>query len=177
MLEQSTGHIWEKEEVEAVFDLQEQFDKYLKSFNGVVVYAAQTYGFYYEIDQMMTNMRSLTNTIGSKPVNAVAIALSARRNDIYTDIIMTTTGIITNIKDVCLDAMMTEKERIDLLFDIRPRLKKLNRLLKTLETLCRTTTLSDVWLEVQGRRKGYDSKQDIIEQCYREWKLNIKKIK
>ena len=45
MLLQSTGHIWTKEEVEAVTDLQREFNDYLDSFRSIVSYAAQIYGF------------------------------------------------------------------------------------------------------------------------------------
>ena len=38
MLLQTTGHIWTKEEVEAVTDLQREFNDYLDSFRSVVSY-------------------------------------------------------------------------------------------------------------------------------------------
>jgi hypothetical protein len=41
MLLQTTGHIWTKEEVEAVTDLQREFNDYLDSFRSVISYAAQ----------------------------------------------------------------------------------------------------------------------------------------
>lgn len=62
MLLQTTGHIWTKEEVEAVTDLQREFNDYLDSFRSIVSYAAQIYGFYHEITNLTENM-------GELPVN------------------------------------------------------------------------------------------------------------
>lgn len=59
MLLQSTGHIWTKEEVEATTDLQREFNNYLDSFRSIVSYAAQIYGFYHEIGQLVDNMGGL----------------------------------------------------------------------------------------------------------------------
>ena len=44
MLLQTTGHIWTKEEIEVITDLQREFNDYLSSFRSVVSYAAQVYG-------------------------------------------------------------------------------------------------------------------------------------
>lgn len=63
MLLQTTGHIWTKEEVEAVTDLQREFNDYLDSFRSVISYAAQIYGFYHEITH-------LTETWESSPGNS-----------------------------------------------------------------------------------------------------------
>lgn len=56
MLMQTTGHIWTKEEVQATTDLQREFNNYLNSFRSIVCYAAQTYGFYYEVSRLTDNM-------------------------------------------------------------------------------------------------------------------------
>ena len=64
MLLQTTGHIWTKEEVEAVTDLQREFNDYLDSFRSVISYAAQIYGFYHEITHLTENMGEFT---GQKP--------------------------------------------------------------------------------------------------------------
>lgn len=64
MLLQSTGHIWTKEEVEATTDLQREFNNYLDSFRSIVSYAAQIYGFYHEIGQLVDNMGGLVGAVG-----------------------------------------------------------------------------------------------------------------
>jgi len=83
MLLQTTGHIWTKEEVEAVTDLQREFNDYLDSFRSVVSYAAQIYGFYHEITHLTENMGEFTQQLKSSPTNALAVALSTNRNKIY----------------------------------------------------------------------------------------------
>ena len=69
MLLQSTGHIWTKEEVEATTDLQREFNNYLDSFRSIVSYAAQIYGFYHEIGQLVDNMGGLVAQLDAHPAN------------------------------------------------------------------------------------------------------------
>ena len=45
MLLETSGHIWVKSEVEGVRKLDEEFNEYLDTFHGIIVYAAQIYGF------------------------------------------------------------------------------------------------------------------------------------
>ena len=56
MLLESTGHIWITEEVNATTDLQKEFNNYLDNFHGIIMYAAQIYGFYHEIDHLIGNL-------------------------------------------------------------------------------------------------------------------------
>ena len=110
MLLQTTGHIWTKEEVEAVTDLQREFNDYLDSFRSVVSYAAQIYGFYNEITNLTENMGEFTQQLKSSPTNALAVALSTNRNKIYRELIYNSIEIINDIRAVCLsDNKMTEK--------------------------------------------------------------------
>ena len=177
MLTESAGHIWLESEESEIYNLQKQFDDYITSFRNVIVYAAQIYGFYNEIDQLITNMHHITSQIGDSPVNPFAVALSARRNDIYIDIIQTATGIVNNIRHACIDSKMTQKERIDLIFDVRPRLQTLNRQLYRLSRYLKYTDLTDVWREIRGRTHTRADKTDIIRQSFADWRGNGKKIK
>ena len=70
MLLQTTGHIWTKEEVEAVTDLQREFNNYLDSFRSIICYAAQIYGFYHEISRLTDNMGDFTRQVsrGTAPM-------------------------------------------------------------------------------------------------------------
>ena len=88
MLMQTTGHIWLKEEVEGTTNLQREFNNYLDSFRSIVVYAAQVYGFYHEIDRLVDNLGGFTKQLDKHPSNALAVALSAKRNKIYRELIM-----------------------------------------------------------------------------------------
>ena len=114
MLMQTTGHIWTKEEISATTDLNREFNNYLDSFRSVVVYAAEIYGFYHEIDRMVNNLGSFTKQLKAHPDNAMAVALSARRNNIYRELIMQSVDVVNDIRLVCLSSnKMTEKERME----------------------------------------------------------------
>lgn len=175
MLE-STNHIWLNNETQAIYDLQKQFNDYISAFRNVVCYAAQIYGFYYEIDNLVGNINAMSEQISAAPANPFAIALSARRNDIYIDIIQTASGIINNVRLACMSPKMTEKERIELIFDIRPRLQKINVQLRRLNKLCRYTNMTDVWREIIGRTRNHSDKSDIIRQSFSTWRGNGRKI-
>ena len=97
MLLQTTGHIWTKEEVEAVTDLQREFNDYLDSFRSIVSYAAQIYGFYHEITHLTENMGEFTGQLKNSPTNALAVALSTNRNKIYRELIYNSIEIINDI--------------------------------------------------------------------------------
>ena len=108
MLMQTTGHIWTKEEVEATTDLQREFNNYLNSFRSIVCYAAQIYGFYHEISQLTDNMGDFTKQVSRQTTNALAVALSMRRNQIYRELILNSVEIVNDIRTACLsDNKMT----------------------------------------------------------------------
>ena len=120
--------IWTKEEVEAVTDLQREFNDYLDSFRSVISYAAQIYGFYHEITHLTENMGEFTGQLRKSPANAVAVALSTNRNKIYRELIYNSMEIVNDIRTVCLsDNKMTEKQRMEIVFGIRPKLQLMNK--------------------------------------------------
>ena len=171
MLLESTGHIWVEEEVDAVYELHKEFNSYLDSFRGVIVFAAQIYGFYYEIDRMVKYMDRLTRQIGDAPVNALAVALSANRNKIYREIIFQSVEIVNDIRLVCLDdGKMTEKERIEVLFGIRTKLSLYNKKLLRLTKAVKYTTMGDVWNEITGRPSARADKASITEEAFERWR-------
>lgn len=176
MLLQTTGHIWTKEEVKATTDFQRQFNDYLDSFRSVICYAAQIYGFYHEISRLTENMKGLTGQISTSPSNAVAVALTPRRNELYRDLILRSVDIVNDIRQVCLsDIKMTEKERVEIVFGIRPKLKLMNRLITRLTLAVKYTSLSDVWREIDCRAKSYDvDKYKITDEAFRRWRNNGK---
>lgn len=110
MLMQTTGHIWTKEEVQATTDLQREFNNYLNSFRSIVCYAAQTYGFYYEVSRLTDNMGDFTKQLKRSPANTLAVALSTQRNKIYRELMMNSVEIVNDIRTACLsENKMTEK--------------------------------------------------------------------
>jgi hypothetical protein len=177
MLLQTTGHVWMKEEVEGTTDLQREFNNYLTSFRGIVVYAAQIYGFYHEINNLVKNMDGFTRQLDNHAGNALAVALSTKRNKIYRELIMSSVDICNDIRQVCLsDNKMTEKERIEIVFNIRPKLKLMNHRLQRLTRAVKYTSMADIWAEIdEGSREKVD-KQSIVNDCMNRWKRNGKKV-
>lgn len=176
---QTTGHIWLKEEMDAVTDFQRQFNDYLDSFNSLVSYGAQVYGFSYEIGKLSENIGNLNDQIKRSPGNVMAVALTPKRNGIYRELVMASIGIVNDIRKACMsDSKMTEKERLEIVFGIRPKLKDFNRKLRRLTMAIKYTSLSDVWLEIDlsAKRFGAD-KGKITEEAFLRWQSNGCKIR
>ena len=176
MLMETTGHIWIKDEVEGTVDLHREFNEYLDSFNSIICYAAQIYGFYHEIDQLVGNLQGFAHQLSGHPSNALAVALSAEKNKIYRNLIMGSVDIVNDIRQVCLsDNKMTEKERMEIVFMIRPKLKMMNLHLRRLTRAVRYTAMADIWYVIdQGARAPAD-KHSITRQCMERWKRNGRK--
>lgn len=179
MLMQSTGHIWTKEEVEATTNLQREFNNYLDSFHSIVSYAAQIYGFYHEIGQMVDSMGGLVAQLDAHPTNGLAVALSTKRNKIYRELIMNSIEIVNDIRMVCLSGnKITEKERMEIVFGIRPKLKTMNRQLKRLTRAVKYTTMGDIWMEIdEGSRPVKADKAGIAAAAKRRWKQVGKNVR
>lgn len=108
----STGHIWIKEEVEGTTNLQKEFNNYLDRFNSIISYAAQIYGFYHEIDRLVAQLGTYSHQLSHQTTNALAVALSANRNKLYRELIMSSVEIVNDVRQVCLsNNKMTEKQR------------------------------------------------------------------
>ena len=177
MLMQTTGHIWTKEEVKATTDLQREFNNYLNSFRSIISYAAQIYGFYHEIDRLIDNMGSFTKQLEAHPSNALAVALSTKRNKIYRELILNSVEIVNDIRHVCLTGnKMTEKERVEIVFDIRPKLKVMNKKLQRLTIAVKYTSMGDIWAEIDGgSNKDRANKEQIVKDCMARWKRSGKR--
>ena len=175
MLLQTTGHIWTKEEVEAVTDLQRELNDYLDSFRSVVSYAAQIYGFYHEITHLTENMGEFTGQLKNSPTNALAVALSTNRNKIYRELIYNSIEIINDIRTVCLsDNKMTEKERMEIVFGIRPKLQLMNKKLQRLSIAVKYTSMGDIWAEISEEARPKANKVEIARSAIRRWKRSGK---
>ena len=173
MLLESTGHIWIRDEVQGTTDLQREFNDYLDSFHSIICMAAQIYGFCHEIDRMADNLSGLSKQLSAHPGNAVAVALSSNRNKIYREIILNSVDIVNDIRQVCLsDTKMTEKERIEIVFGIRPKLKLMNRKLVRLIKAVKYTSFADVWAEIDYHAREGADKKDIARQCMERWRWN-----
>ena len=167
MMLQTTGHIWTKEEVQATADLQREFNKYLDSFRSIVCYAAQIYGFYHEISRLTDNMEDFTRQVSRSTTNALAVALSTERNRIYRELMLGSVEIVNDIRMACLaENKMTERERMEIVFGIRPKLKLMNTKLQRLTKAVKYTTMSDIWYEITpccGQARHCGSRQTKME--------------
>ena len=171
MLMQTTGHLWTKEEVKDTTDLQREFNNYLDSFRSIVCYAAQIYGFYHEISKLTDNMGDFTRQVSRNSPNALAVALSTQRNRIYRELIMNSVEIVNDIRMACLsDNKMTEKERMEIVFGIRPKLKMMNKKLQRLTKAVKYTTMGDIWREIDEGSRPVTDKRDIVEAAKRRWR-------
>lgn len=171
MMMQTTGHLWTKEEVEATADLQREFNTYLDSFRSILCYAAQIYGFYHEITLLTENMGGLIHQLEKNTTNALAVALSTNRNKIYREVILNSVEIVNDIRTVCLSKnKMTEQQRLEIVFNIRPKLQVMNKKLKRLTIAVKYTSMNDVWLEISEGTRPMADKTQIIEDAKRRWK-------
>ena len=171
MMMQTTGHLWTKEEVEATADLQREFNTYLDSFRSILCYAAQIYGFYHEITLLTENMGGLIQQLEKNTTNALAVALSTNRNKIYREVILNSVEIVNDIRTVCLSKnKMTVQQRLEIVFNIRPKLQVMNKKLKRLTIAVKYTSMNDVWLEISEGTRPMADKTQIIEDAKRRWK-------
>ena len=178
MMLQTTGHIWTKEEVQATADLQREFNKYLDSFRSIVCYAAQIYGFYHEISRLTDNMEDFTRQVSRSTTNALAVALSTERNRIYRELMLGSVEIVNDIRMACLaENKMTERERMEIVFGIRPKLKLMNTKLQRLTKAEKYTTMSDIWYEIDEGARPVADKRDIVEAAKRRWKQIGKNVR
>ena len=178
MMLQTTGHIWTKEEVQATADLQREFNKYLDSFRSIVCYAAQIYGFYHEISRLTDNMEDFTRQVSRSTTNALAVALSTERNRIYRELMLGSVEIVNDIRMACLaENKMTERERMEIVFGIRPKLKLMNTKLQRLTKAVKYTTMSDIWYEIDEGARPVADKRDIVEAAKRRWKQIGKNVR
>ena len=178
MLLQTTGHIWTKEEIEGTTDLQREFNDYLDSFRSIVCYAAQTYGFYHEISRLTDNLGDFSQQLARHPSNALAVALSSRRNKIYRELILGSVEIVNDIRTACLsDNKMTERERMEIVFGIRPKLRSMNRTLQRLTKAVKYTRMGDIWREIDEGARPVADKYDIVKAAQRRWRQNGRNVR
>lgn len=175
MLLESTGHIWTKEEVEATTNLHKEFNNYLDQFNSIISYAAQIYGFYHEIDRLVAQLGTYSHQLSHQTTNALAVALSSNRNKLYRELIMSSVEIVNDVRQVCIsNTKMTEKQRLEIVFGIRPKLKQMNQKLKRLIRAVKYTRLSDVWAEIDYGARTEADKPTIVQRCKERWRRNAR---
>ena len=168
---QTTGHIWTREEVQGTTNLQKEFNDYLDSFRSVLGYAAQIYGFYHEVSCLVGNLDEFSDILRKYPSNSLAVALSQKRGSIYSDVVLHSVEIVNDVRSACLsDYKMTEKERMEIVFAIRPKLKRLNKDIRRLSRAVKYTSLGDIWLDIEENAYSKAYKPGITEKAHRRWR-------
>ena len=168
---QTTGHIWTREEVQGTTNLQKEFYDYLDSFRSVLGYAAQIYGFYHEVSCLVGNLDEFSDILRKYPSNSLAVALSQKRGSIYSDVVLHSVEIVNDVRSACLsDHKMTEKERMEIVFAIRPKLKRLNKDIRRLSRAVKYTSLGDIWLDIEENAYSKADKPGITEKAHRRWR-------
>ena len=171
-----TGHKFLKEEMEEITDFQKQFNDYLDSFGDILSIAAEAYGIYFEVDQAFKNIRQLKQTSSACPANLIAVAVSERKNNIYTDIVENGIQIAGDIQhlvplkqDKDQNAKMTTQERIQGMSNVRRSLRALNYKMRKMNRLVSYTTLMDSWFELRGNPKRTRTMTEIVTSSQKRW--------
>lgn len=168
---ETTGHIWVASELEKTTDAQKTYNDYLDSFRDVVCYAAQIYGFYVEIDKLLDNMSDMNRVLRLHPSGVFAAALSTHKNVIYRNLTLNSVEIVNDIRQVCLSHVkMTEKQRIEIVFNIRPKLMKMNLQLRRLTRAVKYSTFGDIWADIEMLEMEKPDKLAIARDCIGRWK-------
>ncbi len=142
------------------------------------MYAAQISAFYHETEKMINNLGNLADQIAKSPANAVAVALSTNRNKVYRQVILQSVEIVNDIRMVCLsDVKMTEKERTEVFFGVRPKLKEMNKTLQRLVRAVKYTSLTDVWNEISGNQPDKADIEDISKESFQRWRTIGKTVR
>ena len=88
---------------------------------------------------------------------------------------MSSVEIVNDVRQVCLsNNKMTEKQRLEIVFGIRPKLKLMNQKLKRLIRAVKYTRLSDVWAEIDYGARSEVDKPTIIQRCKERWRRNAR---
>ena len=176
---QATGHIWTRQEVDAVTDFQKEFNDYISTFNNLLTYAAEIYGIYYDVNSLAGTLSWLNREIGNHPENAFAVALSTRKNNIYMKVLNTGIDVAMDIRQIVMDTKgkATEAQRMEALGNIRPKLRKLDREIRILCKYIRYTSMNDLWREITGRHYTPTSRKDVAIRCHQDWMASAKNDK
>lgn len=88
---------------------------------------------------------------------------------------MSSVEIVNDVRQVCLsNNKMTEKQRLEIVFGIRPKLKLMNKKLKRLIRAAKYTRLSDVWAEIDYGARSEVDKPTIVQRCKERWRRNAR---
>ena len=175
----SFHHLWMQSKEKDIANLQKEFNKYLENLHDVLTIAAEIYGNIYEFMEMASNLKSLTEACQDSPTNIFANAFKEDKRQIITNIVGTTTELMMDIKKSIVDnTRMTEKERIQLLDDVRRKLKSINRQLRRVERNIRYYNLCDLWNDIRGEKYDFRKRTnaEIAREARDEWQNHYRPI-
>ena len=170
------GHVLLGHEVQAINELQREFNDYLDSFQESISTAAELYGTHLEIKRTVNLSKQVTAILSNAPTNAIAVMLKPNTSGLY-GAILNTSAAGQDIYNACLSKQkLTEQDRDKLLDIARKKIKKANRDLAKLVIVLKYTTFEDLWYSVRTHAKyiNRERKHAIIERCYDDWKHNIR---
>jgi len=171
---ETAGQIWMEDEWSKTADIQRLYNDYLDSFRDIIVYAGQTYGFYVEVDKLAGHLDDLGRVIGEHPDGVLAGALSAKRNRIYSDVLMNALDIINDLRIVCAsESKMTEQQRVGITFAIRPKLVRMNKQITRLIRVVKYSTYTDILIELELIERQKTDKSAITRACLARWKNKV----
>lgn len=167
----AAGHELIKIEMEKTTNFQKKFNDYLDMFHDELVMAAELFCIYNEVQKTIKGVNGLADAVSSAPNNAIAAAFSSKRNTYYRKMIKTSLEIVNDIRETCFDGKKTEKNQMDIISRIIPKLKQFNLEMRQLERIIRHSTMSDVWREITGRYERYQAKtrREIVTASMRNW--------
>ena len=171
------GHVFVGREVQALNELQREYNDYLDTFHDAVSTAAELYGTFLEIKRTVKLSKQVTSIISDAPSNAIAVLLRPNSSGLYGSVIQTSLGAAQDIYNACISKKkLTAQDRNKMLTDARTKIKKVNSDLTKLVVVLRYTTFEDIWYSVRTRAKYMDRerKHAVIERCYDNWKHNIR---
>jgi hypothetical protein len=86
--------------------------------------------------------------------------------------------IVNDIRQVCLSNIkMTEKQRAEIVFAIRPKLKTINKKLQHLTLAVKYSSMSDVWNEIDEETIEKADNAKIGKAAILRWRLRARKVK
>lgn len=171
------GHVFLGREVQALNELQREYNDYLDTFHDAVSTAAELYGTFLEIKRTVKLSKQVTSIISDAPSNAIAVLLRPNSSGLYGSVIQTSLGAAQDIYNACISKKkLTAQDRNKMLTDARTKIKKVNSDLTKLVVVLKYTTFEDIWYSVRTRAKYMDRerKHAVIERCYDNWKHNIR---
>jgi hypothetical protein len=171
------GHVFIGREVQALNELQREYNDYLDQFHDAVSTAAELYGIFLEIKRTVKLSMQVTDIISDAPTNAIAVMLKPNTSGLYGSILQTSLGAAQDIYNACISKKkLTAQDRNKMLTNARTKIKKVNSDLTKLVIVLRYTTLEDIWYTLRTRAKYMDKerKHAVIERCYDNWKHNIR---